>query len=80
MGRPRKAGSLRMDTDLRIPLTREQKALIVEATKDEMNPPNRKSIRGVLSEHVQKGLMERVAEGRFRFVFETQPMNAIEAG
>jgi hypothetical protein len=35
MGRPRKAGSLRMDTDLRIPLTSEQKAQIVEATKDE---------------------------------------------
>ena len=35
MGRPRKAGSLRMDTDLRIPLTSEQKALIDEATKDE---------------------------------------------
>jgi hypothetical protein len=35
MGRPRKAGSLRMDTDLRIPLTSEQKARIVEATKDE---------------------------------------------
>jgi len=35
MARPRKAGSLRMDTDLRIPLTSEQKQLIVEATKDE---------------------------------------------
>jgi hypothetical protein len=35
MARPRKAGALRMDTDLRIPLTREQKAVIDEATKDE---------------------------------------------
>lgn len=35
MARPRKAGSLRMDTDLRIPLTSEQKAVIAEATKDE---------------------------------------------
>jgi hypothetical protein len=35
MGRPRKYGDLRMDTDLRIPLTVEQKALIDEATADE---------------------------------------------
>jgi hypothetical protein len=35
MGRPRKDGRLRMDTDLRIPLTSEQKALIDEATADE---------------------------------------------
>ena len=35
MPRPRKAGSLRMDTDLRIPLTSEQKKLIDEATRDE---------------------------------------------
>jgi hypothetical protein len=32
MGRPRKYGELRMDTDLRIPLTTEQKALIDAAT------------------------------------------------
>jgi hypothetical protein len=35
MARPRKEGRLRMDTDLRIPLTSEQKALIDEATADE---------------------------------------------
>lgn len=35
MARPRKSGSLRMDKDLRIPVTSEQKALIVEATSDE---------------------------------------------
>jgi hypothetical protein len=35
MGRPRKAGKLLMDVDLRVPVTREQKALILEATKDE---------------------------------------------
>ncbi len=35
MGRPRKDGRLLMDTDLRIPMTSEQKALIDEATRDE---------------------------------------------
>jgi hypothetical protein len=35
MGRPRKYGDLRMDTDLRIPLTTDQKALIDAATADE---------------------------------------------
>ena len=35
MPRPRKDGRLRMDTDMRIPLTSEQKALIDEATDDE---------------------------------------------
>lgn len=35
MGRPRKDGRLRMDSDIRIPLTTEQKALIVEATREE---------------------------------------------
>jgi hypothetical protein len=35
MPRPRKDGRLRLDTDLRIPVTSEQKALIAEATKDE---------------------------------------------
>jgi hypothetical protein len=34
MGRPRKSGRLLMDTDLRIPLTSEQKSLIQEATAD----------------------------------------------
>jgi hypothetical protein len=35
MGRPRKEGRLRMDTDLRIPMTSEQKGLIAEATREE---------------------------------------------
>lgn len=35
MARPRKDGRLLMDTSLRIPVTSEQKALIVEATRDE---------------------------------------------
>lgn len=35
MGRPRKAGRLRMETDLRIPVTNEQKAVIAKATGDE---------------------------------------------
>jgi hypothetical protein len=35
MGRPRKYGDLPMSTDLRIPLTSQQKALIDEATADE---------------------------------------------
>jgi hypothetical protein len=34
-GRPKLAPELRMNTDLRIPLTGEQKALIDEATADE---------------------------------------------
>jgi hypothetical protein len=35
MARPRKYGDLLMDTDLRIPLTSDQKTLIDEATADE---------------------------------------------
>ena len=35
MARPPKDGRLRMDTDLRIPVTSEQKALIIEATSDQ---------------------------------------------
>jgi len=35
MGRPRKDGRLRMDTDIRIPVTSEQKQVIAEATRDE---------------------------------------------
>jgi hypothetical protein len=34
MARPRKYGDLRMDTDLRIPLTTEQKTLLDAATAD----------------------------------------------
>ena len=35
MGRPRKDGRLLMDTDLRVPLTSEQKAILEDATSDE---------------------------------------------
>jgi hypothetical protein len=35
MGRPRKFGDLPMDTDLKIPVTKEQRTLIAEATADE---------------------------------------------
>jgi hypothetical protein len=35
MARPLKNGRLRMDRDIRIPVTSEQKALITEATADE---------------------------------------------
>jgi hypothetical protein len=35
MVRPRKAGRLRMDCDLRIPVTSEQKQLILKATLNE---------------------------------------------
>jgi hypothetical protein len=34
MARPRKFGALPLDSDLRIPVTKEQRALIVEATQD----------------------------------------------
>jgi hypothetical protein len=35
MARPTKDGRLRMDKDIRIPVTSEQKAMLVEATSDE---------------------------------------------
>jgi hypothetical protein len=35
MARPRKEGRLRLDSDLRIPVTSEQKALIQQATQNE---------------------------------------------
>jgi hypothetical protein len=35
MPRPRKDGRLLMNTDLRIPMTSEQKAIVAEATADE---------------------------------------------
>src|SRR5207247_5558710 len=35
MPRPRKAGRLRMDTDLRIPMTTEQKQVVTQATANE---------------------------------------------
>ena len=35
MGRPRKYGELPMDTDLKIPVTSEQRTLIQKATADE---------------------------------------------
>src|SRR5262249_9160932 len=58
MGRPRKAGRLRMDTDMRIPLTSEQKALIDEATADE---PEGKAAwaRAILLEAARKRIAKR---------------------
>jgi hypothetical protein len=35
MPRPKKDPAMRMDTDLRVPMTAEQKKLLDEATKDE---------------------------------------------
>ncbi len=35
MARPRKAGKLRLEIDLRVPVTADQKALIAKATADE---------------------------------------------
>jgi hypothetical protein len=35
MARPKKDPAMRMNTDLRIPMTSDQKSLITEATKDE---------------------------------------------
>jgi hypothetical protein len=35
MGRPRKEDRLRMDTDIRIPVTAEQKRLLAEAVADD---------------------------------------------
>jgi hypothetical protein len=35
MGRPRKYGDLPMDTDIKIPVTSEQRELIEQATADE---------------------------------------------
>lgn len=55
MVRPRKEDHLRMDTDIRIPLTAEQKALIAEATADE--PAGMAAwVRGILLEASKKKL------------------------
>jgi hypothetical protein len=35
MARPKKDPALRMDTDIRVPVTAEQKTLISDATRDE---------------------------------------------
>ena len=64
MPRPRKDGRLRMDTDLRIPLTSEQKSLIDNATRDE---PEGKAAwaRAILLEAARKRLRkERQEESR----------------
>jgi hypothetical protein len=63
MARPPKNGRLRMDTDLRIPVTSEQKALIMEATEDE--PEGMAAwARAVLSEAARKKIAKRAAEPR----------------
>ncbi len=58
MGRPRKDDALRMDTDLRVPMTAAQKALLDEATADE---PQGKAAwaRAVLLEAVRKKIARR---------------------
>ena len=58
MARPRKDGRLRMDTDMRIPLTSEQKALIDGATADE---PEGKAAwaRAILLEAARKKIAKR---------------------
>jgi hypothetical protein len=58
MGRPRKDDSLRMDTDLRVPMTREQKLLLDQATSDE---PQGKAAwaRTVLLEAARKKVANR---------------------
>lgn len=64
MPRPRKSGRLRMDTDLRIPVTSEQKALIVKATSEE--PEGMAAwARAVLLETARKRLAKgKMAEGQ----------------
>jgi hypothetical protein len=61
MPRPRKDGRLRMDTDLRIPLTSEQKALIDDATSDE---PQGKAAwaRALLLEAARRKIAKRAGE------------------
>ena len=63
MGRPRKDGRLKMDTDLRIPLTSEQKQLIDEATRDE---PEGKAAwaRAILLAAARDRLVTRKSETR----------------
>jgi hypothetical protein len=65
MGRPRKYGDLRMDTDLRIPLTSEQKSLLDDATADE---PEGKAewARAILLEAARKKIVRRNAGGSER--------------
>ena len=41
---------------------------VMDLTRGEPSPPPRKSIRGTLGKHVAKGFLERIEDGRFRFV------------
>jgi hypothetical protein len=62
MPRPRKNGRMRMDTDLRIPVTREQKELIASATEDE--PEGLAAwARAVLLAAAKKKAAKRAASG-----------------
>jgi hypothetical protein len=65
MGRPRKDGRLLMDTDLRIPMTSEQKATLDEATRDE---PEGKAAwaRAILLQAARKKIGSRAEHGRTR--------------
>jgi hypothetical protein len=58
MGRPRKNDALRMDTDLRVPMTAAQKAMLDEATADE---PQGKAAwaRAVLIEAARRKIARR---------------------
>ncbi len=63
MARPRKNGRLRMDTDLRIPVTSEQKQLIQEATSEE--PEGMAAwARGVLLQAAREVLARRQSSSR----------------
>jgi len=63
MGRPRKSGRLLMDTDLRIPMTTEQKAIVTEATADD--PEGMAAwVRAIVLEAARKKNARRLAKGK----------------
>ena len=60
MARPKKDPALRMDTDVRIPVTAEQKAVIVQATAD--NPQGMAAwARAVLLEAARRRILRKDA-------------------
>jgi hypothetical protein len=65
MPRPPKDGRLRMDTDLRIPVTSEQKVMILEAISD-LPEGMAAWARSVLLEAARKRLAAREAAGQRR--------------
>jgi hypothetical protein len=63
MARPLKNGRLRMDRDIRIPVTSEQKALIIEATADE--PEGMAAwVRAVVLDAARRKLTKRKDDSR----------------